>query len=160
MLIVGVLAGVVAGIGLATLAGARRTDTLFDRHLDASDASDLEIDPGRPTPEADRALRSMPEVAEASYWAVVSAFILDDEGRIDADSPTPLTFTTDGRYLDQDRLAVHEGRLLDPIATGRGDGQRVRRRGSRGSRSARNSIWGSYLPTRTVLHSRTRRASR
>jgi hypothetical protein len=114
VLIVGVLTGVVAGIGLATLAGARRTDTLFDRHLAASAASDVEIDPGLPTAEVDRAMRSMPEVAGATYWAVISAFLLDDEGRIDPNTLGPLALTTDGRYVDQDRVGLHAGRHLDP----------------------------------------------
>lgn len=114
VVVAGVLAGVGAGIGLACLAGARRTDTLFDRHLAASRASHVEIDPGRPTPEADRAIRSMPEVAEAGYWAVISAFLLDGEGHVDPAYVGALNFTTDGRYLDQDRVAVRSGRRLDP----------------------------------------------
>lgn len=109
----GLLAGLVAGIGLACLAGARRTDTLFDRHLTASRASDVEIDPGTPTPEADAALRSLPGVTDTSYWVQVGAFFVDSDGAFDPALIGPISLTTDGRYLDQDRVAVRAGRLLD-----------------------------------------------
>lgn len=109
----GLLAGLVAGIGLACLAGARRTDTLFDRHLAATRASDVEIDPGAPTPEADAALRALPGVTDTSYWVQVGAFFLDEDGAFDPDLAGMIALTTDGRYLDQDRVAVRAGRLLD-----------------------------------------------
>ena len=114
VLVTGVLAGLLGGIGLACLAGARRTDTLFERHVAASRGSDLEIDPGSPSPEADRAIHDLPGVTDASYWAVIGAFVLDDQGKIDPNLIGTINFTSDGRYLDQDRLAVSEGRLLDP----------------------------------------------
>ncbi|MCU1361005.1 MAG: hypothetical protein JWN99_2294 [Ilumatobacteraceae bacterium] len=110
----GVLAGIVAGVGIACLAGARRTDSLFDRYFDATRASQLELDPGTPTAEADRALRAMPEVESASYWAAIGAFILDDQGKLDPNYAGALNFTTDGRYLDQDLVTVTSGRRLDP----------------------------------------------
>jgi hypothetical protein len=81
--IAGLLFGVPAGIGLASLAGARRTASVFDRHLAASNASDIEIDPGAVTPEVDAALRSLPNVTAASYWWVYDAFPLTADGRVD-----------------------------------------------------------------------------
>ncbi len=114
VVIVGLLTGVVAGIGLASLAGARRTDTLFDRHLAASEAS------GWRSIRARRPPRSIVPCGRCRRWSTrptgpsSAPFLLDDDGRIDADTPGALAFTTDGRYLDQDRVAVHAGRHLDP----------------------------------------------
>jgi len=113
VVVIGLLGGLTAGAGLAFFAGARRTDSLFGRHLAASNSSQLEIDPGAPTPEADSAIRSMPEVAEASFWVTTNAFLLDDDGTIDPSKVGMLNFTTDGRYLDQDRVPVSSGRRLD-----------------------------------------------
>ncbi len=112
--VIGVLFGLVAGIGLGCLAGARRTATLFERHLAASSASHVEIDPGTPTPEVDRAIRALPGVVEASYWTSVSAYPLGPDGLLDESYGGGLVFTTDGRYLGMDRVAVAEGRRLDP----------------------------------------------
>lgn len=111
---VGLLLGLVGGIGIACLAGARRTSTVMSRHLQASDAPDLEIDPGSFSPEADRALRQLPGVIDAGYWVTYSAFKLGADGEVDDRFADALAFTTDGRYLDMDRIAVADGRRLDP----------------------------------------------
>jgi FtsX-like permease family len=113
---VGILFGLAAGIGLACIAGARRTDTLFARHLDASHAADVEIDPGNLDPDSDRALRSIPEVEQASAWTAMGAYPLTPDGEPDPDGFSLLSFTSDGRYLDMDRVATIEGRRLDPTA--------------------------------------------
>ena len=116
ILAVGLLMGFAGGVGLASLAGARRTATLFERHLESSRAADVEIDPGTLNEDSDRAIRALPGVEEASWWATISAYPLDDRGRLDEEYVGALSFTTDGRYLDMDRVAVQEGRLLDPEA--------------------------------------------
>ena len=66
------------------------------------------------TPEVDAALRSLPHVTAASYWLVYSAFPLTADGRVDERLLGTISFTTDGRYLDIDRLATTSGRVLDP----------------------------------------------
>ena len=114
ILAVGLLMGFAGGVGLASVAGARRTATLFDRHLDASRAADVEIDPGTLNEDSDRAIRNLPGVEEASWWATINAYPLDGRGRLDEDYLGVLSFTTDGRYLEMDRVAVQAGRLLDP----------------------------------------------
>ena len=114
VVVAGLLFGVAAGVGLASVAGARRTASVFDRHLAASNASDIEIDPGAVTPEVDAALRSLPNVTAASYWLLYGAFPLTADGRVDERLFGAISFTTDGRYLDIDRLATTSGRVLDP----------------------------------------------
>ena len=116
ILAVGLLMGFAGGVGLASLAGARRTATLFDRHLDASRAADVEIDPGTLNEDSDRAIRDLPGVEQASWWATISAYPLDARGRLDPTFLGGLSFTTDGRYLSMDRVALQAGRHLDPDA--------------------------------------------
>jgi hypothetical protein len=113
VVVVGVLVGLTAGAGLACIAGARRTQTSFPRHLEASNAADLEIDPGQLDPESDAALHALPGVEEASYWKTTSVFILNDEGRLREDAVGLLTITSDGRYLDMDEVSIIEGRRVD-----------------------------------------------
>ncbi len=114
VLAVGLLFGLAAGAGLACIAGARRTESLFSRHLEATHAADLEIDPGALDAESDRALRSIPEVEEASAWTTLTAWPLGPDGEIPPEAFQLLTFTSDERYLDMDQVAMVEGRRLDP----------------------------------------------
>ena len=111
---VGGLIGIIAGLGLGCLAGARRTDSSFARHLEATDAAHVEIDPGDVLPESDRLLRELPGVEAASYWVTTNTPVLTPEGTVDPELFGAITFTTDGRYLDMDRVVVRKGRLLDP----------------------------------------------
>lgn len=110
----GVLFGLAGGIGAACLAGAERTSTLFHRHLVASEAPDIEIDPGGVTPAVDHAMRSMAGVRSAQYWVNFSAYLLTPKGGIDNRFAQAITFTTNGRYLETDRIGVARGRRLDP----------------------------------------------
>ena len=111
---VGGLIGIIAGLGLGCLAGARRTDSSFARHLEATNAAHVEIDPGDVLPESDRLLRELPGVEEASYWVTTNTPVLTPEGTVDPELFGAITFTTDGRYLGMDRVVVSKGRLLDP----------------------------------------------
>ncbi len=116
VLVVGLLMGLTAGSGLAAIAGARRTQTSFPRHLEASRASQVEIDPGQLSEDSDEALRALPGVEDASWWAVENIFVLDGTGQIRQDAIGLLVTTSDGRYLDLDRVAIEEGRRVDPDA--------------------------------------------
>lgn len=111
---VGLLLGLVGGIGIACLAGARRTSTVMSRHLRAG-APDLEVDPGSFSPDSDRAIRNLPGVLDADYWILYSAFKLRPNGQIDDRFAGALAFTTDGRYLETDRIAVAAGREISPL---------------------------------------------
>ncbi|MEO6628871.1 MAG: hypothetical protein ABIP03_09925, partial [Aquihabitans sp.] len=114
---VGLLLGLVGGLGIACLAGSRRTSTVMSRHLRASGAPDLEIDPGSLSPESDRAIRSLPGVVDAGYWVIYSALKLRPDGQVDERLAGALAFTTDGRYLKTDQIAVAAGRRIDPTRT-------------------------------------------
>ena len=69
-----VLGGLAVGVSLAFLAGARRTASAYERHLDASRASHVEINPGQYTPESDAAIRALPGVEDISMWVAAHAW--------------------------------------------------------------------------------------
>ena len=109
-----VLGGLAVGVSLAFLAGARRTDSAYERHLDASHASHVEINPGQYSPESDAAIRALPGVEDISMWVALTLVRVDDEGRPVPSGEDPLTFTTDRRFYDMDQPVVTSGRLPDP----------------------------------------------
>jgi hypothetical protein len=109
-----VLGGLAVGVSLAFLAGARRTDSAYERHLDASNASHVEINPGQYTPESDAAIRSLPGAEDISMWVALTLVRVDDNGEPVPTGEDPLTFTTDGRFYDTDQPVVTAGRLPDP----------------------------------------------
>src|SRR5215212_4336717 len=67
------LAGVTAGVALAALAGARRTDAALDRLRDETVASDAIVfasQAGNPHPNW-AALEARPEVDRVAPWAII-----------------------------------------------------------------------------------------
>ena len=108
-----VLGGLAVGVSLAFLAGARRTATAYERHLDASNASHVEINPGQYAPESDAALRALPGVEDISMWVALTLVRVDEQGRPVPSGEDPLTFTTDRRFYDMDQPVVTSGRLPD-----------------------------------------------
>lgn len=112
-------------VSLTALAAARRTASAFPRYLESSQASDvainvIAIDEG---PEADllhtlsftRQGRQLPGVvADETYVGLESVIITDARGEIDLAQQGEVIGSLDGRFLDQDRVAVREGRLPDP----------------------------------------------
>ena len=117
----GLLCGVVAGVGLWGLAAARRTSSTFERYLDRAHASHLSVNvntfeqavPWDEQRELMRAGSELPGVEEtASYIGLESmALPTDVEG---APNPPEFVGSIDGRFLDQDKVAVVEGRLPRP----------------------------------------------
>lgn len=109
---IALLGGLAAGASLAAVAGARRTASAFDRHLDASRAAHMEINPGGFEPASDAQLRRLPGVEEASFWAALKLVIVDvKNGKPVVTAEQPITFASDGRFYDMDRLSVNAGRL-------------------------------------------------
>ena len=113
IVVVVALSGAVA---MTALAGARRTASAFERHLDASDVSDLSINIARYDEANQAALEALPGVEQVRTYAAVLA------GPFDPESGEPRFSTTraeavvsvDGRFFDQDRPQMVSGRLPDP----------------------------------------------
>jgi hypothetical protein len=107
-----VLLGVVGGVALFALAGARRTQSSYPRFLRAAHASTMAIDYGTYDAEVDEALANRPEVVEsASYVAFMTAVMKGDLPDLDQDFETLGTF--DGRFFTMDRFTPTQGRLAD-----------------------------------------------
>jgi ABC-type lipoprotein release transport system permease subunit len=105
-----VLVGLVGGLVLATAAGARRTSSSLERFRRWSEAADLELTVGTPTPEQLRTFERVRGVAEV---APLSSFdiTLDRIGFI------PLAAAMDDRFgREVDRARVVAGRLADPAS--------------------------------------------
>lgn len=116
MLAISLLFGLTAGLSLAALASARRTSTAFDRLLEAHSASDLSIDYGTYEPALEKALARLPGVASSSADVAFNAAALDADGnaRTDIINDFETVGSLDGRFFDQDRVVVIDGRLPNP----------------------------------------------
>src|SRR5215212_8615908 len=90
------LAGITAGVALAALAGARRTDTALDRLRDETRAADAIVfasQSGVPAADWD-ALERRPEVAEVAPWGLLF-------GELDGQAGEVIFGSVDGRWGDE-----------------------------------------------------------
>ena len=111
LLVLGLIAGLTAGLALASLAGARRTDTAFDRLRDHTTAADAIVFPsqvGAPSSDWD-VLRAQPYVEAVAPWTLLFGA---------GDLPTILIFgaVDDTWFQTVDRPIVLDGRPFDPDA--------------------------------------------
>ncbi len=126
-LIIVLLVGLLGGLSLGSIAGARRTESSYATYLDSTDPSDLAVTLGVPTcatcsgysPKVESALARLPHVAavEGSVWS--NAQILNPNGTPHSinqtlfNEITPIA-STDGLYFNQDRVTPVAGRMADP----------------------------------------------
>ena len=106
------LAGITAGVALAALAGARRTDAALDRlrsETDAADAIVFASQSGNFTPDWD-ALEARPEVGAIAPWALLFGDLANEPGEV-------IFAPVDGRWGDEvNRSVVTKGRMYDAAA--------------------------------------------
>lgn len=106
------LAGITAGVALAALAGARRTDAALDRLREATDAADAVVfasQAGNFHPDWP-ALEARPEIADVAPWALIFGDLDDEPGQV-------IFAPVDGRWGDEvNRSVVTDGRMYDPEA--------------------------------------------
>ncbi|MDP1818553.1 MAG: hypothetical protein Q8K58_01495 [Acidimicrobiales bacterium] len=113
------------GVGLTSMAAARRTASAFPRYLEASNASDVALNPvvfaedAGPevvAPVVERA-RSLDGVAHAAtHFGLEKMYLLAEDGVAFADLGGEVVGSLDGRYTETDRATLVEGRLPDPDA--------------------------------------------
>jgi hypothetical protein len=112
-----VIAAVVAvglGAALTSLDVARRTDRAFAEHLERARVGDLVVNPGPATVDAERAIDGLDGVDDVATDRLMLATV--DNGAREV-SPAVEFFlqvrsSDDGRYVERDVPAVHDGRLL------------------------------------------------
>ncbi len=103
------------GAALAAVAGARRTVSAYPRYLRASNASDVALDaPELREPSARARLAALPGVVHGASYQGFYAAPFGPDGRADPRFDAEAIGSVDGRFLDQDRMVVLEGRLADP----------------------------------------------
>jgi ABC-type lipoprotein release transport system permease subunit len=119
LLALGLLAGLTAGVVVASLSGAVRTGTALDRLRVAENAPDAILFPS----QADayqpdwEPLRSRPEVETLAVWSLLFGVVGEGGPPGAPPGPTLLFASVDGTYLGElGRPLVTEGRMYDPEA--------------------------------------------
>jgi hypothetical protein len=108
-----VVVAVSGAVAMAAVAGARRTASTFERHLAANHASALSINVDDLSPATQQRLEALPGVIGVQTYAGVLVAPIDPAtgellGSLTDQEPI---VSVDGRYLDQDRAALLDGRL-------------------------------------------------
>jgi hypothetical protein len=116
MTVLALLTGILGAVTLGALAGARRTDTAYDRYLAAINASDVFVNvpgalPGMPVTRPITLISSLPGVvAHATYIGVNGYPVV--HGKPDYSFETnSVNASLDGEYFSQDRATVLAGAL-------------------------------------------------
>lgn len=109
------LIGVVGGLVLGSVAGARRTATAFPRMLEATDAAHVNINPdlGAESVLSVDDVAALPGVSAVSALDGVAAVLLGADGEPDF-IPMTLAQRDAAALVDFDRPRVLEGELFDP----------------------------------------------
>jgi hypothetical protein len=101
---------VLGGLALACAAGARRTASAYERYQRTNRVSDLSVNSAIEDPaELLERTADLPQVRSAQTYVAFNALIDRDDSKF-----FEAVGSVDGRYLDQDRLAIVSGRLADP----------------------------------------------
>ena len=112
LVIIVALVGLLGGVSLFALAGARRTQSSYPRFLRAGHASTMAIDPGQYDPAINAAIAARPEVlSSTTYVAFQTGSLVDGRPDFKQDFETLGTF--DGRFFTMDRFTPTFGRLPD-----------------------------------------------
>ncbi len=108
------IVSLLGGLALASVAGARRTQSAFPRFLAASNPSDIAIDEGSYNPAIINAIRHLPGVTSVRSYVAFNVGVLNAHGAPDVNSAfnqaVEFVGSIDGLYFDQDRIAVLSGR--------------------------------------------------
>jgi hypothetical protein len=115
------LIGLIGGLALGALAGARRTQSSFPAYLGSTNPSDLTVltalaGSGK-APGYDPALVAkiarLPHVEHVESYAGTNAGLLAPDGTV-ANNGVGAPGSIDGEYFHQDRVTIVEGRMPDP----------------------------------------------
>jgi hypothetical protein len=121
-LVIAAVLGLAGGLVLALMAGARRTDSAYDRFLETHDGADLFLVSGVPgvfdfAPLDLDAVAQRPEVAESARLQVLPTAGVTPDGTLLSPGSYNFGGDPDGRFgVAVDRFKLLEGRLADPRA--------------------------------------------
>jgi hypothetical protein len=116
------LVGLVGGLAMGSIAGARRTQSSYPTFLTSRNPSDLNVaiyDPatdGGPGPTITAKIARLPGVKQVRTLSAPAVVALSKDGapRVNTFNDVTPIGSTDGLFTDQDRLAVLQGRMFDP----------------------------------------------
>ena len=109
--IVAVIGGLLGAVSMASLAGARRTDSAYGRYLQSVKASDLMIDIPGPLLSLVRDVEHLPGKVSAAAWLGLNGAPIIN-GKVDPSFEADgIAVSLDGEYFRQDKLTVLAGRL-------------------------------------------------
>jgi len=113
------LLGLIGGVVLTAAAGARRTDTAYNRLLSWASASQVDLIPAANGFPADyyAALAKLPPVASLST-AVLYQVVLPTAKHADNDQVTAMSSPDHGFGVATDKVKILAGRPYDPAAAG------------------------------------------
>ncbi|MBO0813874.1 MAG: FtsX-like permease family protein [Actinobacteria bacterium] len=110
-----VILGVAGGLVLTAAAGARRTDTAYQRLLSWANAAQLEAIPGNPDPRYFAALARLPQVAAMS--SAIQYNLALPAGRGEPDTQLTALASPDNTLgVSVDRVKITDGAMFDPGA--------------------------------------------
>ena len=116
LLSLALILGVAGGVVLTAAAGARRTDTSYQRLLSWANAAQVEVLPGSPDPRYFAALARLPQVAAMSS-AIQYNLALPAAGGGEPDTRlSALASPDDTLGVSVDRVKVTDGAMFDPRA--------------------------------------------
>jgi hypothetical protein len=116
---VALLLGLTAGLGMLSIAGARRTLSAYPRFLRSANASTLVVTtPGNYDESTNATIAAFPEVVQSRTYVGFDVSILDSDGRPDPTFGYEGEGTFDGRFIDQDRFTPVKGRQSNLDGTG------------------------------------------
>ena len=107
------LLGLLGGLAMFALAGARRTQSSYPRFLRAANVSTMAVDNGSYDPKRTADIAAYPEVLSSRTYMAPLGGLLSPDGRPDMAIQAELLASVDGRYFDQDRFTPTSGRLPD-----------------------------------------------
>ena len=114
--------GLVGGVAMASVAAARRTQSAFPRILAASNASDLDVDPGAYSARVVDQISHLPRVRSAESYVALNGLRALRSGFADPQTSfnqrVELVGSLDGLYFDQDRVIITSGRRANPRRPG------------------------------------------
>ena len=124
-LVLVLLLGVVGGVAMAAVAGARRTQSSFPAYLASTNPGDLqaftEFDPLTGTgysPKVDRAIARMRYVRRAvdviGFDGTLQPLGQARQGGVPGEAPPSVEGSPNGEYFTQDRVSLVAGRMADP----------------------------------------------
>jgi hypothetical protein len=123
-----VLIGLLGGLAMGSVAGARRTQSSFPRFMKSTNPSDLIVfhnDSANDSNQDDaaflRRIAHLPHVKRVASVSSPSELVLGADGKPSRDaahaefnSTAQMVSDVSGEFFDQDRVIVTQGRMLDP----------------------------------------------